>query len=142
LERFVMTPEQTIGPLLATNPLIQTALVLGGCLLMLWELRDIRKRLNAAGPAKDHGTAISLCNDLIARRAKTLVGAAMLIEFGLCFVLATAGLLTPAGALSLLAIVFFTTVLPATSYFMFWGAPLPVLRWLFDGLTPSLPGNT
>jgi hypothetical protein len=134
LERFVMTPEQTIGPLLATNPLIQTALVLGGCLLMLWELRDIRKRLNAAGPAKDHGTAISLCNDLIARRAKTLVGAAMLIEFGLCFLLATAGLLTPAGALSLLAI--------ATSYFMFWGAPLPVLRWLFDGLTPSLPGNT
>lgn len=132
-----MSPEQTAGPLLMTEPIVQIALVLGGVLLLWYEVRDIRKRLKAAGPLTDRHAVINLCNGLIAVRAKSLVGAVIAIQFGFCLLLASAKLVTAEIALGLLAILIFLTLIPAIVYFMFWGAPVPLLRWLLADLRLS-----
>ena len=132
-----MSPEQTMGQLLVTEPIVQIALVLGGVLLLWYEVRDIRKRLKAACPLTDRHAVSNLCNDRIAVRGKSLVAGVIAIQFGFCLLLACAKLVSAEIALSLLAILIFLTLIPAAVYFMFWGAPVPLLRWLLADLRLS-----
>jgi hypothetical protein len=132
-----MSPEQSAGQLLMSEPIVQTAVVLGGFLLLWYEVRDIRKRIKAACPLTDLHSVITLCNGLIAVRAKTLVAGVIAIQFGFCLLLASAKLVPPEIALSFLAILIFLTLIPAIVYFMFWGAPVPLLRWLLADLRLS-----
>jgi hypothetical protein len=136
-----MTPEQTIGQMIVNEPVVQMAIVLSGVWLLWYEIKGIRKRLNTMSELTDRRAAINLCNQLIAARSKVLMGGAIAIQFGFCLLLASAKIFSAKTALSLLAILIFTTLIPATVYSMFWGVPAPLLRWLLTDLRLS-PTNS
>lgn len=127
-----MTSEHSIGRLIVTEPAVQIAVVLIGVLLLWYEVRRTRKRLNTESASTGYPRALDLCNSQIASRAKIIISAAIIIQLGLCMLMASSNVVSAKVAFALLAILIFTTLIPAIVYFILRGVPAPLLRWLLS----------
>jgi hypothetical protein len=124
-----MTPSQTIGQVLVSEPGIQLAMSLIGGGLFWWMVRSLRSKLNTLEDGAGGQNLFHARNAILAPRLKGLFGGAGLAVLGFFLLLASAHLVPIGVAFKLFGVAVWLGV-ALLIFIMIRGAPNFMWRWL------------
>jgi hypothetical protein len=103
-----MTTSLMTWRLLVTEPIIQLAILLLGVADILWTVRSLRNKLadqdDLKGRALFHARGGALSH-----RVKSLLAGAIMVLYGLLFLMASAGIISPTSAMTLFSLSLFAS---------------------------------